>query len=233
MSPILFIAMTLTHQQRNSAATHPKHSPSAIFSILLTLCVLVGSDTVIAIAYAKPPPSRTCQEIFYSADRKEMEQRRFIANARLACALRCGGTARNGLSIPKRLGTSFFSSTRSEGGGITTNFEDGGRITNANTQNYHLIWSPNFWKKIVISTAFWWVVQFALSKTSGSVTFDRMTCHNDLSAARWQSVLSSSIVLPLLSSSCCAIQLLINALSGWGCAGFNTFLGKSVVDFFS
>ncbi|KAL3808344.1 hypothetical protein ACHAXA_007628 [Cyclostephanos tholiformis] len=38
-------------------------------------------------------------------------------------------------------------------------------------------------------------------------------------------VLSSSIGLPLLSSSCCAIQLMMNALTGWGCAGFNSYLG--------
>lgn len=33
------------------------------------------------------------------------------------------------------------------------------------------------------------------------------------------------IALPLLSSACCAVQLLVNAVSSLGCMGFNTVLG--------
>lgn len=34
------------------------------------------------------------------------------------------------------------------------------------------------------------------------------------------------IILPLLASSCCAIQITINLISGIGCVGFNSILGK-------
>ena len=47
---------------------------------------------------------------------------------------------------------------------------------------------------------------------------------------RWKAIrlarAAQNMVLPLLSSSCCLIQLLINAMVGaGGCAGFNTILG--------
>ena len=72
----------------------------------------------------------------------------------------------------------------------------------------------------------WWILQYSLIKISSTVAgVEGMACHVP-STKGWQGVLSSSVVLPLLSSSCCAIQLIINALSGWGCAGFNTILGK-------
>ena len=34
-----------------------------------------------------------------------------------------------------------------------------------------------------------------------------------------------SFILPLLSSSCCVVQLLLNAIASLGCIGFNTILG--------
>lgn len=82
---------------------------------------------------------------------------------------------------------------------------------------YHLIWSPAFWKKAAVSTIIYKSIQLLLaSKTNLSSVGRISSCHQSKVTA---------LVLPLLSSSCCAIQLIINALSGWGCAGFNTVLG--------
>lgn len=92
---------------------------------------------------------------------------------------------------------------------------------------YHLIWSPNFWKKMLLSMLFWLVVKYAIINNSPKwwggmiLVYPRgaHACHDRPSTATY------NIILPLLSSSCCAIQLLMNALTGWGCAGFNSYLG--------
>ncbi len=118
-------------------------------------------------------------------------------------------------------------STKSQEGDVNSSPFDEGMGRGTNNDKYHLIWSPNFWKKMILSMAGWWALQYALTKIS-SISAQGMACHAP-NTKGWQSVLSSSVVLPLLSSSCCAIQLIINALSGWGCAGFNTFLGKGSV----
>ncbi len=82
-------------------------------------------------------------------------------------------------------------------------------VANANSK-YYLIWSPSFWKKTVVST----IIILLLDKRIP--LYFAKPCHQSRITA---------VALPLLSSSCCAIQLLINALSGWGCAGFNSVLG--------
>ncbi len=85
------------------------------------------------------------------------------------------------------------------------------------TDKYHLIWSPAFWKKAALSTVIYKSIQLLLASKSNLSSVGRISsCHQSKITA---------LVLPLLSSSCCAIQLIINALSGWGCAGFNTVLG--------
>jgi hypothetical protein len=99
---------------------------------------------------------------------------------------------------------------------------------NINMEKYHLVWSPNFWKKLVINLALWAVLGSIQRKFNivGSSLFKgsyAAPCHNVASK-----VSLVELVLPFLSSSCCAIQLIINAISGLGCAGFNTYLGKSI-----
>jgi hypothetical protein len=91
--------------------------------------------------------------------------------------------------------------------------------TSDSIAKYNLIWSPNFWKKLTISLGFWAILGSLQSSKFGSFVFERYNsshCH-------WP----MGLVLPLLSSSCCAIQLIINAVSGLGCAGFNTVLGET------
>lgn len=110
-----------------------------------------------------------------------------------------------------------------------TNMDSDG---DTNTEKYHLIWSRNFWKKMVASLLCWaflWSIQKKINLPSGAILFNdsHATCHHDKMLTEMSRELSMKIVLPLLSSSCCAIQLVINAISGLGCAGFNTYLGKA------
>ena len=93
--------------------------------------------------------------------------------------------------------------------------------------SYYLIWSQGFLPKFTIMTA----VLFSLNWTgvAGRMgMFLSQGWHTHLSAPL-RSALGSSfpnLFLPLLSSSCCLLQLIINALVGaGGCAGFNTLLG--------
>mmetsp|Transcript_13393 Transcript_13393/g.33712 ORF Transcript_13393/g.33712 Transcript_13393/m.33712 type:complete len:339 (-) Transcript_13393:36-1052(-) len=92
------------------------------------------------------------------------------------------------------------------------------------SEAYYLVWSPKFVPKLALATIllaayrhFGWDHRL-LVFFSGSLRF-------------LPSGVLSNLVLPLLSSSCCAIQLAVNAVSvaimgaGAGCIGFNTFLG--------
>jgi copper chaperone CopZ len=90
------------------------------------------------------------------------------------------------------------------------------------SDQYHLIWSPKFWKKAVVSTIIYMVIQFLTRNKNNFGSVGRLSL--DFGKSCHQSKVTA-VVLPLLSSSCCAIQLIINALSGWGCAGFNSVLG--------
>ena len=105
-------------------------------------------------------------------------------------------------------------------------------ITKINSK-YNLIWSPNFWKKMLITTTVLILMQskndyYSFNKILFS-HHDIASCHDQSSTTTilndLQRIVPTAVVLPLLSSSCCAIQILINAISGFGCAGFNTYLG--------
>ena len=103
-------------------------------------------------------------------------------------------------------------------------------------KSYHLIWSPSFGRNFFLGI----IILFALTHMltvptirSGLGGFllpsNVGDCHSnpDTTGGGVSSTLSRSIrqlLLPLLSSSCCAVQLLINAF-GIGCAGFNSVLG--------
>lgn len=92
------------------------------------------------------------------------------------------------------------------------------------SEAYYLIWSPGFAKKVAVATAL-----LASVRSSGwDLRFARRMLWNGGPISVPGFV--SNLVLPLLSSSCCAVQLAINAMSvlmgaGIGCVGFNTFLG--------
>mmetsp|Transcript_5303 Transcript_5303/g.10949 ORF Transcript_5303/g.10949 Transcript_5303/m.10949 type:complete len:340 (-) Transcript_5303:41-1060(-) len=92
------------------------------------------------------------------------------------------------------------------------------------SEAYYLVWSPKFVPKIALTTI--------ILATSRHFGWDhRLLAFFSGSLRFLPSGVLSNLVLPLLSSSCCAIQLAINAFSvavmgaGAGCIGFNTFLG--------
>jgi copper chaperone CopZ len=95
------------------------------------------------------------------------------------------------------------------------------------SEAYYLVWSPSFFQKLAIATTLLAVVRrigwdqrlFGLLAGVGG-------------GLRWVPPgLVPNFVWPLLTSSCCAIQLLFNVVSvavmgaGAGCLGFNTILG--------
>jgi hypothetical protein len=75
--------------------------------------------------------------------------------------------------------------------------------------NYHLIWSPKVWQKMAVATL------------SLSITLRSVPDSNFLT----ESVIFQTFLLPTFASACCWIQLLLNATTAMGCAGFNTYLG--------
>lgn len=144
-----------------------------------------------------------------------------------------GGAETNGLvvsSTGRRVATSLVATTS------PASSSDAEDVERRYFDKYHLIWSPNFWKKFLMSTAIWFFVQYAFANLGGrtsSVSHDLPACHglpDSTPTMGLPRLLSSSIGLPLLSSSCCALQLMMNALTGWGCAGFNSYLGKYDMD---
>jgi len=92
------------------------------------------------------------------------------------------------------------------------------------SEAYYLAWSPKFVPKLALATI--------LLFTSRHFGWDHRLLDLFSGSLRFlPSGVLSTVVLPLLSSSCCAIQLAVNAISvavmgaGAGCIGFNTFLG--------
>lgn len=118
------------------------------------------------------------------------------------------------------------------GGGATTAADTESRkwmnvVRASSLDAYHLIWSPGAMTKMAIGTASLAVADMLFSIPGGR--------HLARSGLTWMSrsaliapisSVASNVVLPLLASSCCLLQLWINLLAG-GCAGFNTVLGPT------
>ena len=239
----LFIIYNLITMKRFSCWQAPLFT-TAIFSLTLLLAAYHVSTSAtsnvgfgfpaIAQAYARPPPyvSRSTRSTSSSNKIDERCISCFDGNQPFSavCKLRCGGGINDGnfqsrLSCPSPL--TMMTRTSTDSSSSTTAMAK-------KSAKYHLVWSQHFWKKMAISTVLWSIVQYGLLKTKSAsletILFSGIDCHtNGQPIGGIRRIFSSSIILPLLSSSCCAIQLIINALSGWGCAGFNTYLGKVVV----
>jgi hypothetical protein len=105
----------------------------------------------------------------------------------------------------------------------TVTFRENGSASSA--YSYYLLWSPGFATKFALTSLGLTVLH--LSGTISQI--------GSLAAKLFESSvgilpsirpIGSNIILPLLSSSCCLIQLVINLIVGaGGCAGFNTALG--------
>lgn len=80
--------------------------------------------------------------------------------------------------------------------------------------NYHLLWSPKVWKKMLFTTVSLWI-------TLRTVPWDSIHSYHPSS----RNNLLFNAILPTLSSACCWIQMILNSLTAIGCAGFNTYLG--------
>lgn len=152
----------------------------------------------------------------FADDSRQLQERSPI----FACGLRCGGV---GVRAGGRVrDTSLLMAS------------NGGGIDSKNDAKYHLIWSRNFWKRLLVSVGVWLVVVRFVSSVDGNANLldkilvpDVHSCHEPAAGAAFNGLQRIfPVVLPLLSSSCCAIQLVVNAVSGLGCAGFNTYLGR-------
>ncbi len=99
------------------------------------------------------------------------------------------------------------------------------RLANAQrSEKYHLIWSPTFLKRMILGAVVWMFLRNKVLQSKSlplNEMFHGWTCPENAPGD-----FSTAVILPLLSSSCCAIQLMINIVSGLGCAGFNTYLGE-------
>jgi copper chaperone CopZ len=83
----------------------------------------------------------------------------------------------------------------------------------ATVPSYYLLWSPGATKKLFVSSL--WLAVFHVYRDTVTLYFSSSILGNS-----W----ITNVCLPLLSSACCAIQLLLNVM-GVGCGGFNTYLG--------
>jgi len=89
---------------------------------------------------------------------------------------------------------------------------------------YHLLWSPGVWKKIAIGTSTLFVAHATSNFVSWSIISDLSSALLLKSTSSLAASLGSNVLLPMLASACCLLQLGLNLLS-IGCAGFNTVLG--------
>mmetsp|Transcript_26864 Transcript_26864/g.40809 ORF Transcript_26864/g.40809 Transcript_26864/m.40809 type:complete len:331 (+) Transcript_26864:99-1091(+) len=107
-------------------------------------------------------------------------------------------------------------------------------IPSATTLSYYLLWSPTILRKTIISLCV---------LLTGRFIFENWVSHSFLSFTEGTSSnsvfiviqkLLQAVVLPLLSSACCGVQLLINLMVGaGGCVGFNKKLGPLRPYFFA
>lgn len=87
---------------------------------------------------------------------------------------------------------------------------------------YHLIWSTGAWKKLTVGTILLFVMNTLVSVYPQANIFQNAL--QWMSKSNFAPAFVSNILLPLMASACCLLQLWINLLAG-GCAGFNTLLG--------
>ena len=117
----------------------------------------------------------------------------------------------------------FFSLNRR--GGSSTTLQNSSDSFSPKTNNvtvsssYYLLLSKRIWIQIISLTSIIVDTQKFLRLSSRSNILGTLL----VTKSSW---MIQKIALPLLSSSCCLIQLFLN-LFGFGCAGFNTFLGPS------
>uniref|UniRef100_A0A7R9Y974 HMA domain-containing protein n=1 Tax=Pinguiococcus pyrenoidosus TaxID=172671 RepID=A0A7R9Y974_9STRA len=121
------------------------------------------------------------------------------------------------LNVPGKMGGKAPAALRIFGRARQTRASDAEREANA-----HLLWSRGFARKLAISTAGIGVLAHAAAGNGALGTLEA-ALHHAIARSEGQRLAIWS-VMGLLSSACCAVQILLNAMS-IGCAGFNTYLG--------
>ena len=115
-------------------------------------------------------------------------------------------------------------------------------ITDAqdDSRNYFLLNSKRIWRQIMFNTIILFVMKYIITRLLSPVASSCCNRHdisfsfvkhfsniNVLSRTTATATIVKAftdLFLPLMSSACCAIQLILNSI-GVGCAGFNTVLG--------
>lgn len=85
--------------------------------------------------------------------------------------------------------------------------------------SYHLIWSPQVRKRVLLTTLSLWILQ------RNKQNLMRVLALPSIAIPGVSSSFLYNAALPTLSSACCWIQVLLNTVTALGCAGFNTYLG--------
>ena len=87
--------------------------------------------------------------------------------------------------------------------------------------SYYILWSPGVFKKTLYS-----LIALTVLRLATTPFRNQFTELVEKTASSPLNFILQLVILPLLSSACCGIQLVINALVGaGGCAGFNKYLG--------
>ena len=104
---------------------------------------------------------------------------------------------------------------------IPSSVRGGGEGDASSKLSYYLLWSPTMFSKTVASFVGLLMLRHFLGDRLASALLNN--------SGRGSFILTRSlemILIPLLSSACCSIQLIINVMVGaGGCAGFNKHLG--------
>lgn len=90
------------------------------------------------------------------------------------------------------------------------------------SSKYYLL-TPKVWTTVACYTTLLVVLEWLYN--SNKIIIPGLTPFMCCSKAMLDGGILERLVLPLLASSCCVIQLLINLVTGVGCVGFNSFLG--------
>ncbi|OEU10736.1 hypothetical protein FRACYDRAFT_246545 [Fragilariopsis cylindrus CCMP1102] len=111
------------------------------------------------------------------------------------------------------------------GGAIANDDEAKEEEMRSNSKSYYLIWSPGFMKQFLVAMT----IILTTIRCCSFYNINILGWGNHFNTISSRPFISN-IILPLLSSSCCAIQMTFNALSsiflaGTGCIGFNSALG--------
>eukprot|EP00934_Nitzschia_sp_Nitz4_P004858 Nitzschia sp. Nitz4//scaffold38_size140716//91213//91983//NITZ4_003152-RA/size140716-processed-gene-0.40-mRNA-1//1//CDS//3329550093//4848//frame0 len=95
------------------------------------------------------------------------------------------------------------------------------------SSSYALVWSPGFIQKFGIASAGLLALHFTgMNDSLGRSLFAILQRFTSIRKGGIVAATMPNVILPLLSSACCLLQILINiSVGASGCAGFNTYLG--------